>query len=65
MHLDTQYEIAKMRVDEFRREADRDRLVRRTQAQPAVGWTRLLARLGARLLGGSRATQARRADAGT
>ncbi len=65
MHPDIQFEMAKMRVDEFRREADRDRLVRRTQAQPAVEWTGLLARLGARLLGGSRATRARRADAGT
>lgn len=65
MHPEIQYEIAKMRVDEFRREADRGRLVRRTKAEPAVEWTGLLARLRARMLGGSRASDARRADAGT
>ncbi len=65
MHPTTQFEIAKMRVEEFDREVDRDRLVRRTHAHPAVDWIRVLARSRARLCGGPRATDVRRADVGT
>jgi len=66
MHPIMLYEIAKIRVDELHREADRERLIRQAgrDRNRGVEWTGLVARLRTRLSGATRA-QPRRADAGT
>ena len=66
MHPIMLYEIAKIRVDELHREADRERLIRQAgrDRNRGVEWTGLVARLRTRLSGATK-SQPRRADAGT
>jgi len=61
MHPVTQYEIAKMRVQELHQEAERERLIRRAahDRQRGVEWTSFGSRLRARLFGGVRPQQKR------
>lgn len=61
-----QYEIARMRTDEFHREAERERLIRQAahDRNRGVEWTSMAARLRARLLGGAMRPVGRSVDAG-
>ncbi len=66
MHPVIQYEIAKMRTDEFHREAERERLIRQAahDRNRGVEWTSMTARLRARLFGGAMPSVRRPVDAG-
>lgn len=66
MHPVIQYEIAKLRVEEFHREAERERLIRQAaqDRNRGVEWTSMVARLRARLLRSNPGIQPRPADAG-
>ncbi|CAN5845923.1 hypothetical protein BH20CHL5_BH20CHL5_08170 [soil metagenome] len=66
MHPVIQYEIARMRADEFHREAERERLIRQAahDRNRGVEWTSMAARLRARLLGGAMRPVGRSVDAG-
>jgi len=66
MHPAIQYEIARMRTDEFHREAERERLIRQAahDRNRGVEWTSMAARLRARLLGGAMRPVSRPVDAG-
>ena len=66
MHPVIQYEIARMRTDEFHREAERERLIRQAahDRNRGVEWTSMAARLRARLLGGAMRPVGRSVDAG-
>lgn len=65
MHPTALYEIAKIRVDELHREADRERLIRQAarDRNRGVEWTGLVGRLRSRLSGAPKA-QPRGAGAG-
>ena len=65
MHPIMLYEMAKMRVDELHREADRERLIRQAarDRDRGVEWTGLVGRLRTRLSGAAKA-HPQPADAG-
>ncbi len=66
MHPAIQYEIAKMRTDEFHREAERERLIRQAarDRNRGVEWSTIGNRLRALLPGGAARQTSRPADAG-